>query len=85
MSARLSAPRCSGSSHCGSAAEAKGQVEDTMVLQIQWFQVEIEKKLGIGDKKYKKRFVKVLARRRKVNLVDPHSPAEKKILRRKAD
>ena len=54
------------------------------VLQIQWFQVEIEKKLGIGDKKYK-RFVKVLARWRKVNLVDPHSPAEKKILRRKAD
>ena len=56
-----------------------------MVLQIQWFQVEIEKKLGIGDKKYKKRFVKVLARRRKVNLVDPYSPAEKKILSRKAD
>ena len=56
MSARLSAPRCSGSSHCGSAAEAEGQ--DMMVLQIQWFQVEIEKKLGIGDKKYKKRFVK---------------------------
>ena len=35
--------------------------------------------------KVQKRFVKVLARRKKVNLVDPHSPAEKKILRRKAD
>ena len=49
-----------------------------MVLQIQWFQVtksvETEKKVDIGDKK---RFVKVLGRR-KVNLVDLHLPAERK-------
>ena len=40
-------------------------------LSTKCFEVETEKKLGIEDKKYKKRFVKVLARRRKVNLVDP--------------